>query len=232
MSPKYHIELFQEGELLVNITKHVLVPEHRILTAEEKRILLDRYKVKETQLPRIQVGRAEAAAAAAGWGLRRGGVGRWVRVRVWGAGHHRGAAPRQASCRCAHPRPPHAHLMPTPRPPRAHAIPTPCPPHAHPCAPPAVLGPGGALLRAQQGAGGADRAAQRDGGPLRDLPLLRLAQRRRRGCARAGGSLARGGPAHLDGGGCGLEMAGSLFQCEGMAAGCTGGPGLTRLALD
>lgn len=29
----------------MNITKHTLVPEHRILTREEKQTLLDRYKV-------------------------------------------------------------------------------------------------------------------------------------------------------------------------------------------
>lgn len=46
MAPKYSIELFQEAELLVNITKHSLVPQHRILTKEEKQTLLDRYKVR------------------------------------------------------------------------------------------------------------------------------------------------------------------------------------------
>ena len=46
MAPKYYIELFQEAELLVNITKHTLVPQHCILTREEKQTLLDRYKVR------------------------------------------------------------------------------------------------------------------------------------------------------------------------------------------
>lgn len=30
----------------VNITKHTLVPQHRILTRDEKQTLLDRYKVR------------------------------------------------------------------------------------------------------------------------------------------------------------------------------------------
>jgi DNA-directed RNA polymerase I, II, and III subunit RPABC1 len=36
------IELFKESELLVNITKHHLVPQHIVLTNEEKSALLQK----------------------------------------------------------------------------------------------------------------------------------------------------------------------------------------------
>jgi DNA-directed RNA polymerase I, II, and III subunit RPABC1 len=48
------IEYFNEAELIVNITEHNLVPKHEILSNEEARCLLERYSLKETQLPRIQ----------------------------------------------------------------------------------------------------------------------------------------------------------------------------------
>jgi DNA-directed RNA polymerase I, II, and III subunit RPABC1 len=38
--PKMFIELFQEAELLVNITEHVLVPKHIVLTEDDKVALL------------------------------------------------------------------------------------------------------------------------------------------------------------------------------------------------
>ena len=39
----------------VDITEHKLVPRHVVLTAEEKKQLLQRYHLKPSQLPRIQI---------------------------------------------------------------------------------------------------------------------------------------------------------------------------------
>merc|ERR1740121_1114459 len=52
---KMRIEVFHENELIVNITKHELVPQHVPLNEDEKQQLLTRYKLKTTQLPRMQL---------------------------------------------------------------------------------------------------------------------------------------------------------------------------------
>ena len=45
--------MFIQDELLVNITKHELVPKHMVLTDAEKNELLKRYRAKAEQLPKI-----------------------------------------------------------------------------------------------------------------------------------------------------------------------------------
>ncbi|KAI9893951.1 MAG: DNA-directed RNA polymerases II 24 kDa polypeptide (RNA polymerase II subunit 5) [Vezdaea aestivalis] len=69
------IETFLEQELLVNISHHELVPTHLVLSKAEKQALLMRYRLRETQLPRIQ----QDDPMARYLGLKRGQVVKIIR---------------------------------------------------------------------------------------------------------------------------------------------------------
>jgi len=68
--PAYDIEVFLDNELFVNITEHELVPKHEPLDDAQKKQLLDGYRLKPEQLPRI----LRHDAVARFYGLRKGHV--------------------------------------------------------------------------------------------------------------------------------------------------------------
>ena len=75
LAPALLSEHFRDEELMVDITEHELVPQHVLLSPAEKKALLDRYKLKESQLPRIQLGDPIARF----YGLKRGEVVKIIR---------------------------------------------------------------------------------------------------------------------------------------------------------
>ena len=75
MASTYLIEHFRDAELLVDATEHRLVPAHALLSPEDRQALLDRYKLRAEQLPRIQ--RTDPVARY--YGLKVGDVVKIVR---------------------------------------------------------------------------------------------------------------------------------------------------------
>lgn len=47
------VEFFEQKEVIINITEHELVPKHEPLTPDQKKALLDRYHINDSQLPKI-----------------------------------------------------------------------------------------------------------------------------------------------------------------------------------
>ena len=71
-----HIEYFEYVEMLIDITKHFLVPKHIVLTPEEKEIWKKEYSIqKETQCPKMH--RTDAISRY--YGLRKGDLVKVIR---------------------------------------------------------------------------------------------------------------------------------------------------------
>ncbi|WOH11994.1 hypothetical protein DCAR_0831490 [Daucus carota subsp. sativus] len=66
----FQIETFLITDLLVNITKHLLLPKHEILTPQEQQDLLKKLDVKPSQMPRI----LETDAIVKYYGLEKGQI--------------------------------------------------------------------------------------------------------------------------------------------------------------
>ena len=69
------VECFNISELMVNITEHAYVPKHILLTEEQKKDLMKRYRIKENQLPKI----LHTDPVAKYLGLKRGDVVKIIR---------------------------------------------------------------------------------------------------------------------------------------------------------
>ena len=71
----FHFEHFLVSELTVNITQHELVPKHLLISDEEKDAVLKKFKIKESQLPKILV----TDPVAKYLGLRKGQIVKIIR---------------------------------------------------------------------------------------------------------------------------------------------------------
>ena len=76
INTQIRVETFTVGELVVNISRHELVPKHILLNPEEKNELLKRYNIKQSQLPKIFTHDPVAKYL----GLKRGDVVKIIRV--------------------------------------------------------------------------------------------------------------------------------------------------------
>lgn len=54
LKQNFKIETFNINEMIFNITKHVLVPPHKLLSVKEKKDLCKQFKINERRLPHIK----------------------------------------------------------------------------------------------------------------------------------------------------------------------------------
>lgn len=53
IDPSLHVQAFSEKELMFNVTKHELVPKFEILTTEEKKQVIQKYRTSAKHFPRM-----------------------------------------------------------------------------------------------------------------------------------------------------------------------------------